>query len=148
MGRRAGTLIIASILVATPACSDGASSATDPPAEDVVLRVVTDGAVAADWTLAELEAAVSFTELTVDGDKQSGPRLLDVLEASGVANWESGRVVGWGEGRTFEVSVDIAAADVDDGWILDVTKQGSLKLASAELPRAQWVRDVGEIIFP
>ncbi len=145
---RAATLIIASTLVTAPACSDGAPSATELPAADVVLRVVTDGEVAADWTLAELEAAVSFTELTVDGDEQSGPLLLDVLEASGIANWESGRVVGWGEGRAFEVTVDIAAADVDDGWILDVTNRGSLKLATAELPRAQWVRDVGEIILP
>ena len=47
-----------------------------------------------------------------------------------------------------EVGLDISSSSIDDGWILDVTNKGSLKLASVELPREQWVRDVGEINFP
>lgn len=53
-----------------------------------------------------------------------------------------------GEGRVFEVSLPIAAAEVDAGWVLDVTNQGTLKLASVDIPRGQWVRDVGEIRIP
>ena len=140
--------IVMSAVIVTAACSDGDSATTDPPAADVVLRITTNGEVAADWTLAELEAAVEYTDLTIDGNDQSGPLLLDVLEASGIDQWQSAEILGMGEGRVFEVTLEVDSADVDGGWILDVTKQGTLKLASAELPREQWVRDVGEIRIP
>lgn len=134
------------LVVVGGACSGRATA--EPPAAGVVLRIVADGGVVADWTLADLEEQVPFVDVTIDGDTQSGPLLIDVLDASGVGEWESGEVVGMGEGRVFEVGLDISSADVDDGWILDVTKQGTLKLASAELARDQWVRDVGEINIP
>jgi hypothetical protein len=126
-------------------CGDDGATSTDPPSEDVVLRVVQDGEVLADWTLADLEAAVPFTTITVDGDDQTGPLLLDVLAASGAEGWGTGEVLGLGEGRAFEVELEIAAADVNGGWVLDVTNQGTLKLAADDLPRQQWVRDVAEI---
>lgn len=148
MRRMTLTLIVMGAVTMMAACSDGATAATDPPAADVVLRVVANGEVAEDWTLADLEAAVEYAELTIDGNDQSGPLLLDVLEASGVDEWESAEILGMGEGRVFEVTLEVNSTDVDSGWILDVTKQGTLKLASAGLPREQWVRDVGEIRIP
>ena len=148
MRRNAVAMIVMGAVMLVAACADDATEATDPPAADVVLRVVADGEVLVDWTLTDLEAAVPSTELTVDGDKQSGPLLADVLEASGISEWSSGRVLGLGEGRVFEMELDIDAADVDGGWILDVTNKGTLKLASTELPRERWVRDVGEIRIP
>lgn len=148
MWQRAVAVIVTGMAVMVPACSDEGAETTEPPAADVVLRIVAGGEVIADWTLPELEAAVDFSELTIDGSAQSGPLLLDVLAASDVAEWETAEVFGMGEGRVFEVTLGIDAADVDDEWILDVTKQGSLKLAATELPREQWVRDVGEIRIP
>lgn len=139
-------LVVAMIVIA--GCADDVTDATEPPADDVVLRVVLAGEVAADWTLADLESRVDFVSITIDGDDQSGPRLLDVLNASGVDGWETAEVFGLGEGRVVEVALDITSAQVNDGWILDVTKQGTLKLATADLPREQWVRDVGEINLP
>ena len=130
------------------ACSGESTGATEPPGDDVVLRVVFEGEVAVDWTLAALEDAVPFSEMTIDGDTQNGPLLSAVLDASGVGEWESGEVVGFGEGRVFEVGLDISSSSINDGWILDVTNKGSLKLASEDLPREQWVRDVGEINLP
>jgi hypothetical protein len=140
--------LVAVALALAGACSGESTSSTEPPADDVVLRVVVEGEVAADWTLAALEEAVPFAEMTIDGDIQNGPLLSAVLDASGVSEWDSGEVVGFGEGRVFEVGLDISSSSIDDGWILDVTNKGSLKLASVELPREQWVRDVGEINFP
>lgn len=139
-------LVVAMLVIA--GCADDATDATEPPADDVVLRVVLAGEVAAEWTLADLESRVDFVSITIDGDDQSGPRLLDVLDASGVDGWETAEVFGLGEGRVVEVALDITSAQVNDGWILDVTKQGTLKLATADLPREQWVRDVGEINLP
>jgi hypothetical protein len=130
------------------ACSGGDATGIEPPADNVVLRVVVDDEVAADWTLADLEEQVAFAELAIDGDLQSGPLLVDVLRASGVVEWKTGEVYGMGEGRVFEISLPITAAEVDAGWVLDVTNQGTLKLASVDIPRDRWVRDVGEIRIP
>ncbi len=120
----------------------------EPPKDDVVLRVVAGDGLAADWTLAAIEESFSFARVDIDGDTQNGPRLLDVLAASGVEDWETAQVIGMGEGRAFEVGLDIAAADVDEDWILDVTNRGTLKLAAQALNRNHWVRDVGEIRIP
>jgi hypothetical protein len=149
MSRRQTTWFVKPVillLLVGGACTDSAT--VEPPAEGVVLRIVANGDVAAEWTLTDLEEQVTFTDLTIDGDPQSGPLLLDVLNASGVEEWDSGEVIGMSEGRVFEVGLDISSSDVDEGWVLDVTKQGTLKLASAELPRDEWVRDVGEINIP
>lgn len=148
--RRWVTMIMALALIG--GCGGGASAddapTLEPPADDVVLRVIVGDELAADWTLADLEASVSFAEVDIDGDTQSGPRLLDVLAASGAEDWKTAQVIGMGEGRVFEVGLDIARAGADDEWVLDVTNRGTLKLAAPALAREQWVRDVGEIRIP
>ena len=126
----------------------GGGGGGDGSGDGSVILTVYVGDQSAAWTLAELEAAVIFVEEDIDGDVQNGPRLLDVLEASGVGPWETAEVLGRGEGRSFEVSIRIASADVTDGWILDVTNRGTLKLAAEDLARERWVRDVGEIRIP
>lgn len=152
MSRVTRRAVLVAALVLIEACGGGGSTdgapTLDPPADDVVLRVIVGDVLAADWTLADLEASVSFAEVDIDGDIQSGPRLLDVLASSGVDEWQTAEVIGMGEGRTFEVGLDIAAADADEDWILDVTNRGTLKLAAEALAREQWVRDVGEIRIP
>jgi hypothetical protein len=147
VARRVALVAAATLIGACGGTAEDALS-LDPPADDVVLRVIMDDALAADWTLDSLEEAVPFMEMDIDGDTQNGPRLLDVLEASGVEDWENAQVIGMGEGRTFEVGLDITAAETDASWILDVTNRGTLKLAAEGLSRQQWVRDVGEIRIP
>ena len=127
-------------------CSDDGEVSS--PGDDVVLRVVDGYAVARDWTLADLEAEIPFSEVVVDGDAQTGPRLVEIIAASGIDEWETGQVLGMGEGRVFEVGLDIYSSEVDDTWVFDVTNRGTLKLASPDLSREMWVRDVAELRFP
>jgi hypothetical protein len=148
VARRVALVAVVALIGACGGAADDAAPSLDPPADDVVLRLIVDDAVAADWTLEDLEQSVSFVEVDIDGDTQNGPRLLDVLEASGVEDWETAQVIGMGEGRTFEIELDITAEDVDERWVLDVTNRGTLKLAADDLARDQWVRDVGEIRIP
>lgn len=140
---------IASVLVVLlVGCSDDASSTAQAPADDVLLRVLDGDAVARDWSLADLESELEFVEIVIEGDEQRGPRFLDVISASGVSDWESGEVLGMSEGRAIEVALEIDRATIDETWLFDVTNRGTLKLAAPDLPRQQWVRDVGEIRFP
>jgi len=138
-------LLVALLTTGLAGCGDDDDAAADPRAEDVVLRVSQGGQVLADWTLDELKAAIPFTEIDLEGTTQNGPLLLDVLAAAGVTSWERAEVIGWGEGRAFEVGLEIEAGDVDAGWIFDVTNRGTVKLAADDLPKQQWVRDVAEI---
>ncbi len=118
------------------------------PGGDVILRVVERNETVTDWTLSELEEVVGFVTMIIDGDEQRGPLLIDVLAASGADDWQSARVLGYGEGRAFQTALTLTAAEVGGGWILDVTNRGTLKLAADDLPRDRWVRDVGEIRVP
>ncbi len=151
MSRALRVIVLSAAIALAGGCTTdagGGPADLDPPAADVVLRVIVAGEVAADWTLDDLRESVPFATVDVDGDSQNGPRLLEVMAASGVEGWQTAEVIGMGEGRTFEVGLDISPAEVDDGWILDVTNRGTLKLAAEGLPRSQWVRDVGEIRIP
>ena len=138
-------VVVAAVLLFA-GCSDDGEVAS--PGDDVVLRVVDGSTVARDWTLDDLEAEIPFTEIVVDDDAQNGPLLVDVIAASGIDGWETGQVLGMSEGRIIEVELDIESSQVDETWVFDVTNRGTLKLASPDLPRQQWVRDVGEIRFP
>lgn len=140
--------LLLGLVLLTAGCSDAGSEPLDPPANDVVLRVVAGNDIARDWTLAELEDQVPFITLEIKGDEQAGPLLVDVLTASEIESWESAEVFGMSEGRVLEVSLQIETAEVDASWILDVSNRGTLKLAATDLPRERWVRDVGEIRLP
>ncbi len=143
-----GRLVLVGLVLLIAACSSGGDSEADDGDQQIILTVyVADEAVAV-WTLDALRAEVEFVTLVIDGDEQSGPRLLDVLAASGITDWETAEVLGKGEGRSFDIGIEVRADDVDEGWVLDVTKRGTLKLAAADLPREQWVRDAGEIRVP
>jgi hypothetical protein len=140
-----GATIMALVVVG---CSAGSSDSGEAPAKDVALRVVVGDEVVRDWTLDELEAETDFADVTIEGDTQSGPLLVDVLAASGVNDWETGEVLGMSEGRVVDVTLDVESTSVDETWVFDVTNRGTLKLAAVDLPRNRWVRDVGEIRFP
>jgi len=142
--------LIAAVALMASACSgdDEAESVPvelPPPADDVVLRVTVGGEIAADWTLERLEYNTTIYTLTLDGDEQSGPLLLEVLAVSGVVDWDSMEAIGLSEGRTAEVSLFVNSSEVNETWILDISNQGTLKLAAENLPREKWVRDVAEL---
>lgn len=150
MASIARRLLFVMLLLALPAaglagCGDDDTATGTPIADDVVLRVSQGGEVLRDWTMEDLEASIPFTEIELEGSTQSGPLFLEVLAATGVASWETAEVIGLGEGRAFEVGLEISAAEVDEGWIFDVTNQGTLKLAADDIPKQQWVRDVKEL---
>jgi len=143
--RMVALLALGAVLAAACGEESGVAGGEDP---GVILTVFVADEVAAEWTLERLRAEIEFVTLTIDGDEQSGPTVMDVLAASGVTDWEIAEVLGKGESRSFDIGVEVQAADIDGGWVFDVTNRGTLKLAAAGLPREQWVRDAGEIRIP
>jgi hypothetical protein len=141
-------MVLVGLVLLAGACSDGGGTEADNGEPQIVLTVYVADEVVAEWTLDALQAEVEFVTLVIDGDEQSGPRVLDVLTASGITDWETAEVLGKGEGRSFDIGIEINADEVDEEWLFDVTNRGTLKLAAADLPREQWVRDAGEIRIP
>ena len=143
------TLIVLAVL--TAGCGDDAGNGAGDGAggaEEIVLTVYVADEAVAEWTLEDIESEFAAVTIVIDGDEQSGPLLSDVLAAAGVDEWTRAEVFGKGEGRSFDVAIEIFADEVDETWVLDITKRGTLKLASPELPKEQWVRDTGEIRIP
>jgi hypothetical protein len=149
MSRTRAVAVVVLPFIVLGGCSGGddggGSGSEDTQAAGIILTVYRGNETVMEWTLDGLRAAVEFVDLDIEGKTQSGPLLADVLEASGVDAWTHGEVLGKGEGRAFDVGIDIAAGEIDEGWILDVTNRGTLKLAAEDLPQDRWVRDVGEI---
>jgi hypothetical protein len=149
MGMRPFLLIAMAVLVAGCGADAGTGSLEEAgETGDVILTVYVADEAVAGWTLAEFETEFEQVTIVIDGDEQTGPRLIDVLDASGVGEWSRADVLGKGEGRSFDVAVAITAAEVDETWVLDFSKRGTVKLASPELPKERWVRDAGEIRIP
>jgi hypothetical protein len=134
------------------ACSSGGgagSGSGNAPSEGdtsvVILRVTRGGETLAEWSIDRVRAELTISTAPADGEDQEGPTLLDLLAASGVGRWTNLEVLGFGPQRSFEVGLDVEFDDVDEGWILDISRRGTLKLAADALGRERWVRDVTEI---
>jgi hypothetical protein len=135
------------LLLLAAACSSEAVSNSGPATTEagaaIVLSVTRGGDTIETWTLAAL-LALPQQEVEMDGDLQTGPWLRDVLQASSVGDRAHATVVGAGESRAFDVELAIESGPAD-GYILDITRRGTAKLAGPDLPRERWVRDVTEI---
>jgi len=129
-------------------CGDDGGDVGVGAGADVILTIYVADESVAEWTLAELEAQLVFVTVELDGDEQNGPRVLDVIAASGVTDWRTAEILGKGEGRAFDIGIEATNVEIDDAWLFDITNRGTLKLAAPDLPREQWVRDAGEIRIP
>lgn len=140
--RRTSAALTALLVLALTACSSGGGPVD---ADDALLIVTRDGEVLASWSAARIEGELEMVELRADGDDLRGPSLRSLLAASGVEQWSRLTVTGKGQGRAFDVTLDVESADVDETWVLSFTRRGDLRLAGPSLPREQWVRGVEEI---
>ncbi|MEZ4502521.1 MAG: hypothetical protein R3C39_07840 [Dehalococcoidia bacterium] len=122
---------------------DGDSSAAPTLGPGVVLNVTRGDELLKAWTLDEI-LALPQQEIEADGDTQTGPWLRDLLAASAVGTWQHATVHGSGEGRAFDIELEIESGPAE-GYVLDITRRGTAKLAGQDLPRERWVRDVTEI---
>ena len=144
---RRAIVVLLALGLGVAGCGDDGDDGGDGGTEVILTVYVADEPVA-EWTLAELEEQLVFVSFELDGDEQHGPRVLDVIAASGVTDWRTAEILGKGEGRAFDIGIEATNVEIDDAWLFDITNRGTLKLAAPDLPRQQWVRDAGEIRIP
>jgi len=121
------------------------SSATDRASDSSSayrVRVTRHGRELASFDLAGLEAIGSKSVL-LQGGREEGPPLLDVLKRAGVDEFSAVTILGTGtrdSGR-----IELAVAEVGPDTVLDVAKRGTVKVAGPAIPKDKRVRDITEI---
>lgn len=77
------------------------------------------------------------------GSTQYGPKLRDVLKKAGVTGFKKVTLEGTrGEPKT----TTLTFKQVDNKTILDFTNQGTVKLATPNLPKKEWAKDIDRIV--
>ncbi|MEP7135731.1 MAG: hypothetical protein ABI904_12440 [Chloroflexota bacterium] len=80
-----------------------------------------------------------LANITVDGKVQEGPKLMDILNLTGVTDFTEVTLTGSAS------PVTLTRAQVDDNTILDFNNHGTLKLATTYVPMPDWTKDITEI---
>ena len=75
-----------------------------------------------------------------DGKVEEGPYLSDVLALAGVNEFKEVTLAGSSN------PVTLTFEQVDKNTILDFNNHGTLKLSSTYVPKAEWTKDVSEIV--
>ena len=75
-----------------------------------------------------------------DGKFEEGPYLSDVLALAGVTDFKEVTLTGSSN------PVTLTFEQVDENTILDFNNHGTMKLSSTYVPKAEWTKDVAEIV--
>lgn len=109
------------------------SSTTSPALFEIILQDGTSFPVTAE-VIASLPAASEV----IEGKSQDGPRVSDLLKAAGVDDYAQLIFSGTG---TYTVTAD----QVNEHLILDLSNRGTYKMASPDIPKVDWVKDIARI---
>lgn len=137
-------LLVVSLLI--PACSSNQTSgpktpqALQPTAVSTALfQVVKPDGSKVGVTIEDLKT-LPLKQVTAEGKVEEGPGLLEVLNFAGVTEFSEVTLTG-----TSSPAV-LTREQVDDNTILDLTNHGTVKLATTYIPKANWTKDVAEIV--
>lgn len=124
---------------ATEPLTASASDSTPIPDLPVLFQIVRPDASVFDMTLAAVKG-LKLTSLTVEGKVQEGPSLKDVLGLAGITEFSEVTLNG------SSASVTLTFDQVDANTILDFSNRGTMKLATTYVPKAEWTKDITEIV--
>ncbi len=82
---------------------------------------------------------------SAEGKEQRGPTLLSALKLNGISGFKEIKVVGYARGRVASSELTLKSGQVNDKVILAISKQGTAKLVSPDIPSKDWVIDVSKL---
>lgn len=118
------------------ACSNQAASTAETTSPALFEIVLQDGTVFP--VTAEVIASLPAASEMIEGKSQDGPRVSDLLKAAGVKDYTQLIFNGTG---TYTVTAD----QVNEHFILDLSNRGTYKMASPDIPKVDWVKDITRI---
>ncbi|HND49772.1 MAG TPA: hypothetical protein PLL95_14495, partial [Anaerolineales bacterium] len=84
--------------------------------------------------------ALPLAQVQAEGKTEEGPYLKDVLALAGVTEFTEVSLSGSSN------PVTLTFEQVDENTILDFNNHGTMKLSSTYIPKAEWTKDVAEIV--
>ena len=88
----------------------------------------------------EAVKALPLATLTVEGKVEEGPYLSDVLALAGITSYTEVSLTGSSSLAT------LTFEQVDKNTLLDFNNHGTMKLSTTYIPKANWTKDVAEIV--
>jgi hypothetical protein len=151
--KRVSVLLIAAIgMMLMSACAAAAeeSAATAPAPEaaateapvdtsNVLFTITRADGSTYDVTLDAVKA-LPLAQVQAEGKTEEGPYLKDVLALAGVTEFTEVTLTGSSSPAT------LTFEQVDENTILDFNNHGTMKLSSTYIPKADWTKDVAEIV--
>ncbi len=121
------------------ACSSAASEPTEVSSSPALFQIIKADGTKFGVTLDALKK-LPLAQVTAEGMVEEGPYLLDVLALAGVTQFTE--ITLSGSSNLVTLTFD----QVDENTILDFNNHGTMKLSSTYIPKAQWTKDVAEIV--
>jgi hypothetical protein len=140
-------LLIFLISACAPAASQAAIETTEPvqsqsaevSSSPALFQVIKPDGTKFDVTLDAVKA-LPLATLTAEGKVEEGPYLSDVLALAGVTEFTEVTLTGSSNPAT------LTFEQVDENTILDFNNHGTMKLSTTYIPKANWTKDVAEIV--
>ncbi len=138
-------ILLVSFLLITlflSACGSSASPAATEAASVsslALFQIIKPDGTKFDVTL-EAVKTLPLAQVTAEGKVEEGPYLSDILALAGVTEFTEVTLTGSSNPATLTFD------QVDENTILDFNNHGTMKLASTYIPKANWTKDVAEIV--
>jgi hypothetical protein len=108
------------------------------------VKIYLKGSFIKSITLDEIDALKKVT-FSAEGKDEDGPKLTDVLKLADIVDFNQVTVVGLVKGRVASAELVLTRDQINDMVILDITNNGTTKLAGADIPSDNWIIDVSEL---
>lgn len=115
-------------------------SPTESAAQAGVFEVILPDGTSVPMPLGTLRA-MTYQQITLNGNHEAGPSVTDVLSAAGVNDFSQVTITGAGG-----ASLTLTRAQLNDQVILSINKKlGTAKLAAMSIPEPQWILNVSQV---
>ncbi len=132
------------LIILLSACTSAAQTqveadSTEVSSSPVLFQIVKPDGTKFDVTLDAVKA-LPLAQVQAEGKVEEGPYLKDVLALAGITEFTEVTLTGSSNPAT------LTFAQVDENTILDFNNHGTMKLSSTYIPKANWTKDVAEIV--
>jgi hypothetical protein len=114
-----------------------------PGSDEYAIVVIREGTILARFTVNDLKE-IGFVVVVIQGKPQDGPRLLSVLTAAGVDDFDRVRVSGMGVRDSGAIT--LRRDQISENVVLDLATRGTVKVVGPDIEWEDRVRDVTEIV--
>lgn len=132
-------LLTACAPAAQPEPAAVAVEATEAPSSPALFQIVKPDGTKFGVTLEALKT-LPLATVHAEGKVEEGPYLSDVLALAGITEFSEVSLTGSSNPAT------LTFEQVDENTILDFNNHGTLKLSTTYIPKANWTKDVAEIV--